>query len=137
MNLIYLIFLQEIINYQNQCGCYIKYTDPINIDGDLYLIFVHPSSIYLEKIEYYSNIQLIFSTNFDNTNKPKKVELIQNNKKIEITKLNIDSNKINIKLFSKEYKLEKGEYEINILLKDGSSISNSNTLKILSSPSLY
>jgi hypothetical protein len=52
------------LSYLNQCGDYIKLQNKIIIYESLCLIDIQPSSVYLEKVDYYTNIKLIFSSNF-------------------------------------------------------------------------
>ena len=92
------------LSYLNQCGKYTEYND-ITIKDNLSLNLIHPSYIYLEKVDYYTNIKFIFSREFDNNNLPTKIEFIKDNYKLSFNKFKIsiiiNFFKINIRRMNK------------------------------------
>ena len=126
------------LSYLNQCGDYIKLQNKIIIYESLSLIDIQPSSVYLEKIDYYTNIKLIFSSNFENDNKPIKIEFIQDSYQMIFEEFRIDSNYVIILNLTPEkyFDMQLGEYKINVVLKNRTILSNNKNIKILSFPSL-
>ena len=124
------------LSYLNQCGKYTEYND-ITIKDNLSLNLIHPSNVYLEKVDYYTNIKFTFSREFDNNNLPTKIEFIKDNYKLSFNKFKIESKTIILNFVPNNYNdLLLGEYKVNIILKDGTILSNSNSIRILTTPSL-
>ena len=125
------------LSYLNQCGKYTELPNDITIKENLSLNLIHPSYVYLEKVDYYTNFKFIFSRDFENDNKPKEIEFIKGDYKLLFNKFKIESNTIIVNFIPSKYTdLPLGEYKVNIKLTNGTILSNSNTIRILTLPSL-
>ena len=82
-------------------------------------------------------IIILILNEFDNDNLPTKIEFIKDNYKLSFNKFKIESKTIILNFIPKNYNdLSLGEYKVNIILKDGTILSNSNSIRILTTPSL-
>ncbi len=123
--------------YLNDCNEYILIKE-IKGNPNFALIKVQPNNLNIEELEYLTEIELIFSQNFNKTKFPEKI--ILKNKRIKTNFIEFNDFSINLNsiilYYPKKYKLN-GEYLIEVKLIDGTVFSNLNTIKFSKSISLY